>query len=238
MDDYLIGIRLALDNGVSAGLASIRADLSALDAAIAASAEGLRALTETSTHVPLPIQSPPPRPVTQPTADLSATAPAVAPGALTPGQGSTSATAPVVRIDPPPTAPIAPLQAAPPAHAINTTTTRSDISLAPVLSNTPTNAPTAPANRFTAAQPSAAQTSTPWPGTPLAPAQAVDAAPNAPELSSTNAPTGGDVYLDGERLGHWVSNHLAREANRPSYGGTGFDPSLSIAWPGAAQGGQ
>ena len=52
MDDYLIGIRLALDNGVSAGLASIRADLAALDTAIAASAEGLRALA--------PISVPPP----------------------------------------------------------------------------------------------------------------------------------------------------------------------------------
>ena len=44
MDDYLIGIRLALDNGVSEGLNTIRADLAVLDRAVANSAEGLRAL--------------------------------------------------------------------------------------------------------------------------------------------------------------------------------------------------
>jgi hypothetical protein len=45
------------------------------------------------------------------------------------------------------------------------------------------------------------------------------------------------VFLDGEYVGHWLANHLAREANRPSAGGTNFDPSLGIAWPGAVQGG-
>ena len=44
IDAYKIGIRLALDNGVSAGLAVVRRDLAALDAAIAHSAAGLVAL--------------------------------------------------------------------------------------------------------------------------------------------------------------------------------------------------
>ncbi len=43
-DAYLIGIRLALDNGVSAGVAAIRDELKALDGAIADSASNLRQL--------------------------------------------------------------------------------------------------------------------------------------------------------------------------------------------------
>ena len=43
-DSYLIGIRLALDNGVSAGVATIRADLATLDAAISATTTNLRQL--------------------------------------------------------------------------------------------------------------------------------------------------------------------------------------------------
>ena len=48
---------------------------------------------------------------------------------------------------------------------------------------------------------------------------------------------GGPVYLDGRLLGHWLSEHLAREAGRPMGGGVGFDGRMGPAWPGALQGG-
>lgn len=63
---------------------------------------------------------------------------------------------------------------------------------------------------------------------PMAPASAPAAA---------SGPTGGDVFLDGTRMGTWVADHLAREVNRPQAGGTGFDPRLTPAWPGTLQGG-
>ena len=80
----------------------------------------------------------------------------------------------------------------------------------------------------------------PMPSAPLpkAPAStpAVHAvAPHA--LRSQSATTGGDVFLDGTRLGHWLSAHLARESSRPPSGSTGFDPRLGISWPGTQQGG-
>lgn len=50
------------------------------------------------------------------------------------------------------------------------------------------------------------------------------------------SPIGGDVFLDGTRVGTWLADHLAREAGRPQSGATGFDPRLSPAWPGTLQG--
>lgn len=89
--------------------------------------------------------------------------------------------------------------------------------------------------------------------TPALPAAAPSAANNgggpwsamAPERSlapppsamGQSFPAGGDVFLDGVRMGHWVSEHLAREAGRPQRGGTAFDPRLSARWPGSLQGG-
>lgn len=55
--------------------------------------------------------------------------------------------------------------------------------------------------------------------------------------SASAGPTGGDVYLDGMRVGSWLADHLAREAGRPQGGGTAFDPRLTPAWPGTLQGG-
>ena len=55
MDDaYVIGIRLALDNGVSAGVSAIRGDLAALDRAVAASSAQLEALRRAAATVLLP----------------------------------------------------------------------------------------------------------------------------------------------------------------------------------------
>lgn len=42
----------------------------------------------------------------------------------------------------------------------------------------------------------------------------------------------GDVFLDGHRVGRWLSDLLSREALRPPSGGSAFDPRLSPAWPG------
>jgi hypothetical protein len=58
----------------------------------------------------------------------------------------------------------------------------------------------------------------------------------APTASAQGGPTGGDVFLDGSRVGTWLADHLAREAGRPQTGATGFDPRLTPAWPGTLQG--
>ena len=58
-----------------------------------------------------------------------------------------------------------------------------------------------------------------------------------PATTTTAGPTGGDVFLDGTRMGTWLADHLAREAGRPQAGGTGFDSRLTAAWPGTLQGG-
>ncbi len=60
------------------------------------------------------------------------------------------------------------------------------------------------------------------------------AAPPAPERQPRAA--GGDVFLDGARLGSWIGERLAREAGRPQSGPVAFDPRMSPAWPGSAIG--
>ena len=69
---------------------------------------------------------------------------------------------------------------------------------------------------------------------PAAQALTTPAAPVAATLSST--PMQGDVYLDGARVGRWMSDQLAREADGPQAGITGFDPRLGPAWPGSLHG--
>jgi hypothetical protein len=83
------------------------------------------------------------------------------------------------------------------------------------------------------AAPSAWETSQPAAADSAAPSRAM--APPA-QLPETGAATGGDVFLDGARMGHWVAGQLAREAGRPQRGGTGFDPRLGARWPGSLQG--
>jgi hypothetical protein len=56
-DAYVIGIRLALENGVSAGIAAIAADLGRLDLAIATTTENLQRL-RTMAGVELPRPAP------------------------------------------------------------------------------------------------------------------------------------------------------------------------------------
>lgn len=42
----------------------------------------------------------------------------------------------------------------------------------------------------------------------------------------------GDIYLDGARMGRWIADRLARDAERPQRGGTGFDGRMSPSWGG------
>lgn len=75
----------------------------------------------------------------------------------------------------------------------------------------------------------------PPPPPAVPPAALPPAAPQSP--SSSTGPTGGDVFLDGTRLGHWIATNLARSAGRPPSGTTGFDPRLGVTWPGTQHGG-
>ncbi len=78
----------------------------------------------------------------------------------------------------------------------------------------------------------AAPAATQTPRVPTPPSYAPPAA-----QATQSGPTGGDVFLDGARVGTWLADHLAREAGRPQMGGTGIDPRLTPAWPGTLQGG-
>jgi len=69
--------------------------------------------------------------------------------------------------------------------------------------------------------------------TSLAPLPRAEGAQSA---SQQGGPTHGDVFLDGARVGHWMSDTLARAVSGPSGGCTAFDPTMSAAWPGALQG--
>ncbi len=65
-------------------------------------------------------------------------------------------------------------------------------------------------------------------------ALAMPAVPAA--AAASTGPTQGDVFLDGTRVGRWMSDRLARDADRPQSGVTGFDPRLGPAWPGSLHG--
>jgi hypothetical protein len=74
--------------------------------------------------------------------------------------------------------------------------------------------------------------------TSRAPTTATDAQmPAAPvAAAASTGPTQGDVFLDGTRVGRWMSDRLARDVDRPQSGVTGFDPRLGPAWPGSLHG--
>ncbi len=72
---------------------------------------------------------------------------------------------------------------------------------------------------------------------PVPPVASRPAPSYAPPASSSRAKESsmrGDVFLDGVRVGRWMSEQMARDAGRPNTGPTGFDPRRSAAWPGAA----
>ena len=56
------------------------------------------------------------------------------------------------------------------------------------------------------------------------------------ETASSPTTMHGDVFLDGVRVGRWLSDKLARAANAPPSGSTAFDPRMGPSWPGAQQG--
>jgi hypothetical protein len=72
------------------------------------------------------------------------------------------------------------------------------------------------------------------PGGGTAPASWPSVAP--PPAQDGGRPAQGDVFLDGMRMGRWMTDHLARQAGRAPAGGSGFDPRMGIAWPGTQQG--
>lgn len=73
--------------------------------------------------------------------------------------------------------------------------------------------------------------------TGLTSAPAVLATPAAAVAAAgSNGSPQGDVFLDGARIGRWMSDRLARDIDRPQSSVTGFDPRLSSAWPGSLHG--
>lgn len=309
MDDYVIGIRLALDNGVSEGLAHIRADLASFDTAVAQSASALQALNalqlrgptprtsepaqpaSSKAEAPLPIlpvaeravpMSPPtsssarpamPAPVPlQPTAPQPLLDTRGASGALAPTPDSATQPAPQIAnpvmqrpasfttspiritstVLPSPTRQLSPnAMAAPqPAPATETTPPPRQTTMSPPTSMTAQRASplssdqrplaAAPTIDTTARHPLQARSPLPAPVAPVVETTSEQRPqprsslplPAAPQIRRDSAgPTTGDIYLDGERLGHWMANKLAEAANAPPAGGTAFDPRLSIAWP-------
>jgi hypothetical protein len=58
-----------------------------------------------------------------------------------------------------------------------------------------------------------------------------------PAQKREQAPHGGDVFLDGAKVGRWMSRFLNREAERASAGPTSFDPRRGRLLPGVTVGG-
>lgn len=312
MDDaYVVGIRLALDNGVSAGVTMIRHDLQELDKALAVSMNGLlrlQSLGDAVTRVvavrsgPMTSQAQPhvisqtesaPVAIIAPVAPPSGVQepPSILPPAI---ERTVNMVTPAIRddrrhtpIDPTPIAvPALPFAKAPPAPArqapepstsvatyapslfvavskpspaavieprpvrfdpaAETAAPSSDLipvapspvlpPAAPELAQTPDRAASAPQPLASpTAAPLAPPIALPAYASTVAPAPRASAAPAAP--TPTPGPTGGDVYLDGTRMGRWISDQLARDVGRPQAGTAGVDPRLSAIWPGALQGG-
>jgi hypothetical protein len=306
-DAYVIGIRLALENGVSAGIADIAADLARLDGAIAATTAHLQQLQSLSGGIELPVPrlpqtasrtSSPETGTTLPAPESSAAtatarstdlsdaraAGAPRPAAISPpptvrilnqttlsaapapvdlpaeGKGGaaaspaghaaaappvTTSAAPASPAGPPVpqpgdvrTPPIAPALAAtfPPGRARQVSPPTGDAELrfrAPVSDPL---LPPSPSMRSAAPPTPQATTAVQREGVPQAAVAYPSVAAAPPPRESGTAPTGGDVYLDGTRMGRWVSDRLARDAGRPPAGATGFDPRLGPAWPGPMQG--
>lgn len=57
-----------------------------------------------------------------------------------------------------------------------------------------------------------------------------------PSRESQSSPLQGEIYVDGLRLGRWMTDRLAKSAELPRAAMTGFDPRLTPTWPGAPVG--
>ena len=139
-----------------------------------------------------------------------------------------------------PVAPTAPAEAPPLGKDVVSVTFAAFAPAAPPVPTGQAMMATAEAPRAAAALGQAAMEAMPA-AAPMPGAGAAVAPPRAyaPAANSRTegGPTGGDVFLDGARVGTWLADHLAREAGKPQTGATGFDPRMSPAWPGTLQGG-
>ena len=315
-DAYEIGIRLVLENGVSAGVAALQHDLATYDRALAATTGRLRMVTEAGRRLAAPVGSDGAGPAVQAPAAEGQTpdsdaargqqreAPVPAWATPLPAARPAQTTAVSARDKPPqsavvaaPTMPRAGLTeraSAPSDRALRVPATADLAVRAPAVQRDAVSrgreqaavvlmakplpryarfAPTAPAGppagvaapdvpegipvstpasdqqtsmtRRDVVRPSAWDVSSPVaapasasplaaPGTASTAAAAMPAAPMVAAASS--GPAQGDVYLDGARVGRWMSDRLAREVDRPQAGVTGFDPRLGPAWPGSLHG--
>jgi len=73
----------------------------------------------------------------------------------------------------------------------------------------------------------------PWVTTTIPPGSARPLDTTPPSQPASSGPEMGNIMLDGQLVGHWMSDRLAREAHRAPSGPTGFDPKLGFVWPGA-----
>jgi hypothetical protein len=310
-DAYEIGIRLVLENGVSAGIAVLQNDLAAYDRALTATTGRLRtvaeagralaapmvsvgmgpvarsAATEQGTEspdaeqrcrpeatvpalaVPLPAAKLPqavaasvpamPRvssvgrtsgtPVWTPRLPAASEHPArAAPtpqGATPPGRGRAMTAVTVMTVPPPRYAQYAPSFSAsrPPALAAPEMPDGRPVSM-PASDQRQGRPAPFPVRALFGASPLSAAPPGAEPVLPAvqaaprpASAPAALATPAAPvAAAASSGPVQGDVFLDGARVGRWMSDRLAREADRPQAGMTGFDPRLGPAWPGSLHG--
>jgi hypothetical protein len=298
-DAYVIGIRLALEDGVSAGIATVRSELSELDRAVQASRLGLEArrraaATATPRAAPPVMAEPesdkPDYRIEAESAHRNAPAtpvfispPESAPRVGTRGQSVSVDLNPNRRAPNGGEAPRVPARDARPdrylpevkpaalaaAPAGIPTVGRlasiaresSSVALAPayqpssltvepsgseMLGAIPVQVLNGPAKgrdlTSTAAAGVVAPAAAPpaqsiLPKTPAA-APAAAPQPAAPPSAAAGARgrMGGDVYLDGVRVGRWLEDLLDRNAGRPAAGPSFFDPRLSPSWPGASAG--
>jgi hypothetical protein len=57
-----------------------------------------------------------------------------------------------------------------------------------------------------------------------------------PPSEPRSAGSQGDIYVDGSRLGRWMTDRLVQAAELPRSATTGFDPRMTPTWPGAPVG--
>jgi hypothetical protein len=327
IDAYTIGITLALDNGVSAGLATIRRDLVALNSVVEGSATRLKDLTRAAADlqvgsrvaepinqsstapvlrdgdgsVPAPTGSPPLDPglfapsrpdlttaanplmsifclpVAQPVADVgsvpanrpsmaSREGRSLAPGVPSSvpvtsqqlGRGATIAEfAPIRYPAQTPSSMLRPTAPrggsggpfvnrgdAPPLSAIADAASPLPPPKRPNISVTLGGEPPA---LHPSPQPIAESHIDPSQGWRTAPHDAsawahppsIDSSsPSAvpPPMKPQSTTSQGDIYVDGSRLGRWMTDRLAKAAELPRATMTGFDPRMTPTWPGAPTG--
>ena len=274
MDEpYVIGVRLALEDGVSAGIAELAGEMKALEAALAAGlgavrpssggrAAALMDVARAGARV-LPVVTPPVEPTLGERAmgAREIVRGEIAERALMRPVTPEFGVAPAMRVQPPEPATQAGMRpistvvervieriAGPPPELASAPAAMRE---PPVLAERPVAAPVVLplAGGFRRAEPAAlergaaaADNSRPDWSAAMAPGIAAALAPVMPQAAPSgpvggdNSSQGGPVYLDGQLLGRWMSERLAREAGRPAGGVTGFDGRMGPAWPGALQG--